>query len=588
MSRILIVDDNEQSRYMLRSLLEGHGHQVITASNGVEALSRAEGDTPDVIVTDILMPEMDGFELCRRWKTDPLLRGTPFVFYTATYTDSKDEEFALSLGADRFVIKPEPPEKLLALIEETVAGSGRPDSSAPGTQASGAEEFERQHAASLARKLQKKVRDLESEIRERQRAEEQNAELEAQLRHAQKMEAIGRLAGGVAHDFNNIVTAIFGNAELTLNILRCSDPDPAVVRNGLEQIQLCAERAASLTRQLLIFSRRDTARPEVLDLNRLLTEFEPMLRRLIPEAISLEMVCASDLKRIYADAGQVEQVIMNLVVNARDAMRSGGSLTLRTSNVVVDDAYAGTHPEARVGPRVLLTVTDTGDGMSEATAVHALEPFFTTKPVGEGTGLGLATVYGIISKAGGHMTFDTAPGKGTTFKVYFPVSETQPDEGEVARDQLPVQGGTETILVCEDDEFVRQLTVQMLQEAGYTIVVAEGGEPALQLARTCTKPIDLLLTDVIMQGLNGRQLAEEMEALYPRLKTVFMSGYASDVLADMGALAHNVRILDKPFGRRDLLRCVRKTLDEPKRVTAPSDQAAGSQRTIGGATASDV
>lgn len=359
MSCILIVDDDEQNLYMLQSLLGGHGHHVVTASNGVDALSEARREPPDMIVTDILMPEMDGFELCRRWKVDPQLRRVPFVFYTATYTDPKDEAFALSLGADRFVIKPEPPEELLALIEETAAERGRPDASTPRAPTDGPAELDQQHAARLARKLEKKVRDLEREIRERKRAEEENAELEAQLRHAQKMEAVGRLAGGIAHDFNNILTTIIGNAELTLTKLRRGDTELATACEGLELIEFSAQRAASLTRQLLVFSRRDVARPEALDLSRLLTESEPMLRRLITEAISLETTCDPELRRIHADAGQVEQIIMNLVVNACDAMSSGGSLTLRTMNVMLDESYASAHPQSRVGPHVLLAVTDT-------------------------------------------------------------------------------------------------------------------------------------------------------------------------------------------------------------------------------------
>ncbi|MBU0638822.1 MAG: PAS domain S-box protein [Planctomycetes bacterium] len=400
------------------------------------------------------------------------------------------------------------------------------------------------------------------DITEQRRAEQEREKLETQLRQAQKMEAIGQLAGGVAHDFNNILTAIFGNVGLALDRLKPKVGADDPLLQGLLEIERAAQRAATLTRQLLAFSRRQVSQPEVLDLNRTVEEMEKMLHRLLTEPIALETILAPDLLRIRADAGQIEQVIVNLVVNARDSMPEGGRLTVETSNVTLAEAYRNGQTEGPPGEYVLLAVSDTGCGMDPGIAERVFEPFFTTKAVGAGTGLGLAMVYGIVKQAKGHITVYSEPGKGTTFRIYLPAVTAQALEPRVhqANDDSPT--GTETILVCEDDESVRGLAVQMLRDAGYTVMAADCGRAAVRLAAACEDRIHLLVTDIIMPDMNGKRLAEALGTEHAGLKTLFMSGYTSSVIAHHGVLDENVQFLEKPFTRRALLRRVREVLDK--------------------------
>ncbi|MFH1747933.1 MAG: PAS domain S-box protein [Planctomycetota bacterium] len=411
------------------------------------------------------------------------------------------------------------------------------------------------------------------DITDRKLAEQERESLENQLRQAQKMEAIGQLAGGVAHDFNNILTAILGNAELSLDALRrkLSADDPAL--QGLGQIQQSAERAAALTRQLLVFSRRDITQPEELDLDQTLSEMEKMLQRLITEDIALEIVCGARHQYVRADAGQIEQIIMNLVVNARDAMPDGGQLTLETATVMLDEVYVATHAEARQGIHVVLAVSDTGCGMECQVRERAFEPFFTTKPAGQGTGLGLATVYAIVKRAGGHVLVYSEPGQGTTFKVYLPVIEAPTEVRHEAGGSDPLPSGDETILVCEDDETVRHLTVHLLEDAGYTVLGADSATDALKQAAVYQDPVHLLISDVIMPDINGRKLADSLTAQRPKLKTIFISGYTSNVIAHHGVLDEGVEFLEKPFSRRVLLQRVREALDKPSQEIVPAPDA---------------
>ncbi len=404
------------------------------------------------------------------------------------------------------------------------------------------------------------------DITERKRAEEEKERLEAQLRQAQKMEAIGQLAGGVAHDFNNILTAILGNVELAISELDPHFPAARSLLDGMQQIQQSAERASALTRQLLAFSRRQILHPEVLNLNAILGGLEKMLRRLITEEIELELSLDPELAAVEADPGQLEQVIVNLVVNARDAMPQGGRLLLETSNVVLDDAYLSVHAEAQEGPHVVLAVSDTGSGMDPETLERIFEPFFTTKPVHRGTGLGLSTAYGIVKQAGGHVTVCSELGEGTTFHVFLPSvrGPVAPAERVEARIAPPI--GTEAIILCEDDVAVRDLAAHMLERAGYTVLVAQDAAHALQLAGDHPGKIDLLVTDVIMPDMNGKALSDALTSLRPDAKTLFVSGYASDVIAPHGVVAQDVEFLQKPFTRFALLSRVRKVLD----VSVPS------------------
>ena len=391
------------------------------------------------------------------------------------------------------------------------------------------------------------------DITEQNRAEQEQERLESRLRQAQKMEAVGQLAGGVAHDFNNILTAILGNVELLRGELEGERPGGPGALLCLEQLERAAQHAAGLTRQLLAFSRHQTLKREVLDLHQVLTGMEAMLRRVISENITLEFVRGAERALVCGDAGQFEQVIMNLTVNARDAMPRGGRLVVTTDDVVLEDAYVALHPESHSGPHVLLTVSDTGGGMTPEVLERIFEPFFTTKPAGQGTGLGLATVYAIVKQLDGHVTVYSEPGFGTTFRVYLPAFAAPEVQPAATIEEERALRGSETILVCEDDATVRKLATHFLRGAGYTLLDAAKGSAALELAAAYPDPIHLLVTDVIMPDINGRQLADALTAARPGLKTLFISGYTSDVIAHHGVLDPGVELLEKPFGRRGLL-----------------------------------
>ncbi|MFI5235176.1 MAG: PAS domain S-box protein [Gemmatimonadales bacterium] len=397
-----------------------------------------------------------------------------------------------------------------------------------------------------------KIRHFESfvtDVTERER-------LEAQFRQAQKMEAVGRLAGGVAHDFNNILTAILGGSDLALAELAADAPAAL----ELVEIRRSAERAAALTRQLLTFSRQQVLTPRVLDLNALIGNTVAMVRRLIGEDVRLEVTQAEGIWAVRADPGELEQILMNLVVNARDAMPRGGQLTIETRNVELDGVYDAEQTAVQAGDYVLLAMTDTGTGMTEEVKARLFEPFFTTKELGLGTGLGLATVYGIVKQAGGHIWVYSELDHGTTFKVYLPrVTEAVTVE-HVAR-HTPVPTGDETILLVEDEEAVRRITRRILIERGYTVLEASSGDEAVRLAGAHPGPIHLLATDVVMPGISGRELAGRLQAARPKLTVLYLSGYADDAVVRHGILEATVNFLQKPFTMDGLSRKVRQTLD---------------------------
>ena len=380
--------------------------------------------------------------------------------------------------------------------------------------------------------------------------------LEDRLRQAQKMEAVGRLAGGVAHDFNNLLTGILGCADLLLETL---GPD-APGRDDVAEIRKAAVRAADLTRQLLAFSRQQVLAPQVLDLNALVGNMEKLLKRLIGEHIELRAALAPDLGMVKADPGQLEQVIVNLAVNARDAMPNGGRLTIETRNAELDASYVEEHAPVVAGPYVLLAVTDTGTGMDAETKSHVFEPFFTTKALGQGTGLGLATVYGIVKQSGGHVWVYSERGQGAAFKIYLPrVAETA---AAAPRPTAPASlRGSETILLVEDDEAVRTLTRRLLAARGHTVLLASQGEEALRLAQRHEGRIHLLVTDVVMPGMSGRELADRILALLPGIKVLYLSGYTDDAIVRHGVLEPGVAFLQKPFSAEALARKVREVLD---------------------------
>jgi PAS domain S-box-containing protein len=388
--------------------------------------------------------------------------------------------------------------------------------------------------------------------------------LERQLQQSQKMEAVGRLAGGIAHDFNNLLMVISGYAEFMLDRL---GPEPGL-RAPAQEIASAAGRASSLTRQLLAFSRKQMLAPKILDLNAVVTENLKMLTRMIGEDIDLVMVPGSGLGAVRADSGQVEQVIMNLAVNARDAMPSGGKLTIETSNVTLDQEHARFHAPLKPGNYVMLSINDTGAGMDSETQSHIFEPFFTTKGP-KGTGLGLSTVYGIVKQSGGYIWVYSEPGKGTTFKIYFPrAAEIAESPVQVAAAVEPVaaEPGTETILLVEDEANLRYLARQFLEKQGYRVIEAADGAVAMQIAVAHEGVIHLLLTDVIMPGMNGRELAQRISEIRPNTKVLYMSGYTENVIGHNGTLDAGVRLLQKPFTLRDLKIQVREVLDATSSV----------------------
>lgn len=814
MYKALVVDDNTDNLYLLQALLVGNGYIVATASNGEEALTRALELLPDLIISDILMPGMDGFALCRVWKQDPRLRGIPFIFYTATYTDQRDEQFALSLGADMFIVKPSEPdvflkkigemlsrhragslpnapepnvteqsylkeynqvliqklEQKLIQLEDTnralatreafgqavlnsvmaqvavVDGQGvlvaandawktsESDSGAPrfvrlgvgenllqkcrmeeaarspgiaeivaGVQSvleSKAQTFSTEfvsHGTSVPRwyvvrvahlgapsrgaviscfevtdrvraelhsratktrfhGLFEAIRDviflfeadqnltsgnlvelngaaervlgyskkdlldmsmvaiqervapafqqiweelkqkdnillehillaengqeipvetqaykvafsdhrsiftISHDLRERKRAEDERMQLEKQLRHAQKMEAVGLLAGGVAHDFNNLLQAIGGYSELAEHSLDQSTS----AAEYLQEVQKAALRAGTLVRQLLTFSRRDTMQKEWVHINTLISDLSKMVRRLIGEHIELSFRAADDLPRVYADAGQIEQILVNLCVNARDAMPEGGRLLVETEYVVVDKDYALANPAARQGHYVVFSVSDTGCGIPPDIRDRVFEPFFTTKGAGEGTGLGLSTVYAITQRHEGFLSLYSEIGCGSTFRIHLPAQPDPHFSGDTPSDKGragDLSGHGEVVLLAEDDPQVRELTLRILEDAGYSVLVARDGEEAIQLLSRNADRIDIALLDVIMPKKNGRAVYEAIRAQGNSMPVLLTSGYSENMLGTNYLPDADFTLLHKPYRKVDLLRRLQECLE---------------------------
>jgi two-component system cell cycle sensor histidine kinase/response regulator CckA len=400
--------------------------------------------------------------------------------------------------------------------------------------------------------------------------------LEKQLRMAQKMEAIGRLSGGIAHDFNNLLGVIIGYSRVLKRALGESND---LFEHALE-IEKAGQRAASLTKQLLAFSRQQVLTPAVLNLNTLASDMGKMLPRLLGEDIELSLELQGELDSVKADQSQVEQVIMNLAVNARDAMPMGGKLKISTANVEIDQTFTRNHPGSKAGKYVMLAVTDTGSGMDAGTLMHIFEPFFTTKERGKGTGLGLATVYGIVKQSNGYIWVDSSPGKGASFQVYLPRHEGQPVAEEQKTDPAEILRGTESILLAEDSESLRKLAQTNLESAGFHVLSAQSGEEAMEIASRHGSTFDLLLTDVVMPGMNGRVLAEQLLPRQPGMRVLYMSGYTDSFIAGHGVLDPGIHLLHKPFTEEVLIRKVREVLDNgkgPAPTTGPVAELAGSK-----------
>jgi signal transduction histidine kinase len=509
--RILVVDDDPHAVLLIEMALAGAPFRSVidAAPTATTGLERIKADDHDVYVIDQQLPDRPGIELIREMKA----RGAdkPFILMTGHGSGALDEA-ALNEGAADYV-------------EKHLVG------------------------AHLERSIRYALRDWTASRLLRDREE--------QLRQAQKMEAIGRLAGGVAHDFNNLLTAIVGYADLISERL---DPADQTARE-MTEIRKAADSAAALTRQLLTFSRKQFLHPTVLDLNETVSNLLQMLPRLIGEHIQTGVVLARGLAKVRADASQIEQILINLVLNARDAMPLGGDLTIETANVVLDaDRLAKENLALAPGPYVLLSVNDTGFGMDAETRAHAFEPFFTTKQKGKGTGLGLATVYGIVDQSGGGVAISTAPGRGTSMRIYLPVTSAAQETAETEVVRVHDTGGAETILLVEDNDAVRGLAVKALQQRGYSVVEARSAEEAMEWSAASGVKPHLLVTDVVMPGLSGPNLAARMLQQNPRLRVLFMSGYTDDVTTTHAG-SWGVPLLQKPFSPALLSERVRHALD---------------------------
>lgn len=511
---VLIADDDRSMLLLLRAALEQVNFEVLEVTDGSQAVESFRRYRPDMVLLDVLMPGLDGFETCAALRGLPGGSYVPIVMVTVM-EDIDSINRAYELGATDFITKP---------INWGLLGH---------------------RVRYLLRANQEFI------LRKK---------LEEQLHRSQKMEAIGRLAGGVAHDFNNILTAITGYSDILMSGLAEDDP----LREDLEEIKRASERATSLTRQLLAFCRMEAQQQRVINLNDVVADLGKMLQRLIGENIDLATDLDPGLGTVKADPEQMEQLLMNLVINARDAMPQGGVLSIDTANVWLDENFTKQHVNLHPGPYVTLSISDTGIGMDGETQARIFEPFFTTKECGKGTGLGLSMVYGIVKQSQGHIEVSSESGGGSTFRIYLPVSNGPVKEPKVspapARDVC--HRGTETILLVEDDQIVRQVTRKMLQHRGYQVLEAGTPGEALEIKEQHPGPIHLLLTDLVLPGMTGKDLAAHWASLTPQTKVLFMSGYAEDV-ALHGQTGEGATFIQKPFKIDTLTAAVRQVLDGP-------------------------
>lgn len=510
---ILVVDDSRLMLESTRMLLEAEGHRVLTAPDGESALRILQHERPQLILLDYFMPGMTGEEVVRRVRESDRL--VQIVLVTGYSGEKPARAMMRALDIQGYHDKSEGAERLLLWVEVAL----------------------------------KSYHHLVAEVSLREREE--------RLQQSEKMEAVGRLAGGVAHDFNNLLTAIKGFGDLLHYDLPQDDPRQEYV----SEIRRAADRAASLTHKLLAFSRKQVLQPQVMNLNASVTEMDQLLRRLIREDIEVATRLDPALRCVQADPGQIEQVLMNLVINAHDAMPHGGRLEIETANVELDASKTQGHEAPTPGPYAVLTVRDTGCGMDRETQARIFEPFFTTKEKGRGTGLGLATVYGIVTQSGGHITVCSEVGSGTTFKIYLPGVEEEVEHQQ----SIPISTlapGTGTVLVAEDESAVRTLVRTILQRRGYTVLVGEDGADALHLLEQHEGRLDLVVTDVVMPRMNGRELADHVRALFPDMPVLFMSGYAEDAIVHHGVLEPGIHFVEKPFQPNVFLDAVHSVLME--------------------------
>ncbi|MDP9002567.1 MAG: response regulator [Myxococcota bacterium] len=657
-ARVLIVDDERHNRQLLEVMLASEGFVFETATSGAEALAIVAQHPPDLILLDVMMPGMDGYEVAAQIKADFATKNIPVIMVTAL-DDRNAKMLGLNAGVEDFLSKPVDRSELRVRIRnllrlkaygdyhdrygqilEGVVDSREADlveserlyrstfEAAPVGIAHVAldgrwlrvnqrlcdqlgyahedleiiaiQELLQSEDADEAELFRRMVADtLDRHVIDEKRYRRRNGTfmwarvnmsihrnaagqaqqfilviediterriLEAHIQQANKLDAIGGLAAGIAHDFNNLMSVVLSYSELLAGDLKQGDP----MRDDLDQIGIAGRRAVDLTRQLLAFSRQQALQPKIIDLREIVGGMEKMLGRLIGEDVELIATVTPALGRIMVDPGQMEQVVMNLAVNARDAMPAGGKLTIETADVVLNETYASKHVGVKPGPHVLLTVSDTGTGMDEVTQARMFEPFFTTKEAAKGTGLGLATVFGIVRQSGGTIAVDSELGKGTTFRVYFPTI----DRAVIVRGSMPPQDrrtlrGSETILLVEDDEHVRILARTILRKYGYNVLDAHSGGDALLLCEQHDSVIHLLVTDVVMPRMSGPQLAARLLSLRPEMKVLYISGYEGDGVMRHGIVDPAVQLLEKPFTPEMLARKVREVLGAPRMSLAP-------------------
>jgi two-component system, cell cycle sensor histidine kinase and response regulator CckA len=672
---ILIVDDDPDQRTLLATVLGHAGFRVVAAGGARDGFELARRERPDLIISDVVMPELSGIDLCRMIRADAELRAVPILLLSAIDKRTKSMVEALQTGADDYVEIPFEPHLLVARatrllerkrfeaeLEQRVAErttqleatnqrlegeieerertekalershyllraiiDGIPDPVfmkdaggryVLGNAASAAfvdkpleevigradtELFEPEKAARIIqldrsivaegtpRTYEKSKTTAAGETRtyqatkfvhrneqgnfvgligvlhditERQQAAQALLESERRLQQSQRMEAIGQLAGGVAHDFNNYLTAILGYAQLAMRALAPESP----LQRHLVEVQKAAERASTLTRQLLAFSRRQHLERRAINLGDTISEIMKLLRRIIGEDVEVRLIVASNLWTVFADPAQIEQVVMNLAVNSRDAMPQGGRLTIETSNVTLDEGYRQQYPYVRPGKYVQITVSDTGTGITPETQKHIFEPFFTTKEIGKGTGLGLATVYGIVKQHEGHIHVYSEVGHGTTFKIYLPAADKEA-EHEARPVEQPLHGGAETILVAEDEEALRVLASEILEGLGYTVLSASNGEEAVKIYRKNQDRIDLLLLDIVMPSMGGIKAYERIREIGGDVPAIFMTGYSSETVQSQFIVPNKwleeagAFFVQKPYSVEGLGRKVREVLD---------------------------
>ncbi len=559
MKKLLVVDDNKQNLYMAEVLLSSNGYQVELAANGIEALKKARASSPDLIIADILMPGMDGFALCREWKQDETLKAIPFIFYTATYTDPEDEKFALGLGADRFIVKPVAPENLVAAIREVLEKFNANHPVSDNKDAHKEDVYLKQYNQALIHKLEDKLAQLEAsnqalekEILERKHAEQKITQLERQFAQSQKMEAIGTLAGGIAHDFNNILLAIMGHAEIAL-LKNC---EGETSEKHLKEVLNACDRAKDLVNQILTFSRQTNIVRKPIQTKVIIKEALKLLRSSLPTTITLRQDLKSD-GRILANPTQIYQVMMNLCTNASFAMKErGGIIDVILTDVDLDTSFVSAFQNVPPGAYQKLEIIDTGIGIAQSQLAHIFEPYFTSKQKGEGTGLGLSVVRGIVKDTGGIITVHSEPRKGSTFTVFFPTFH-----GEFAAIETQnkiLKGNGEHVLFVDDEPALIEIGVEQLKRLGYQVTAFRDSQAALKSFKERPDAFDFVITDMTMPQLTGMIFAKELLEIRPELPVILCTGFSDEITEEKAAKIGISALLKKPFLLYELSKTIRQ------------------------------